>query len=389
LTVFDLDQPADRQGIGNMKGSFRLRTACGKTPLILAGAEMDFSTAPVIREALSAFSQRGIYGFTLPDDAYLNAVCFWLRSYRGWAASPDMIVPTLGTVFALNTAVRAFTEPGDGVIILFPSYYRHDRTVMRNGRRVVSCPLREKDGQYSLDADALAVLMEKKENRLLVLCHPHNPTGHVFTAQELQTLATLARKTGTIVFSDEIFADITAPEHPAIPFAAVLPEQTVACVSFGKTFNFTGVNHANAVIPCPALRDRFIAQRNIDHFGSIDPFFYQAVLVGCTDAGHSWVLAVRDRVATNARRLERLLKKNCPDVRMSPWEGGYIAWLDLSAAGLTAEEAADRLEKEQATLVDPGSEYGQGGERCIRLNLATQERNIDEFVLRLREVLRS
>ena len=143
------------------------------------------------------------------------------------------------------------------------------------------------------------------------------------------------------------------------------------------------------MIPSPVLRERFIAQRNTDHFGSLDPFFYQAVLAGCTEAGHSWVLAVRDRVAANARRLEQMLKNNCPDVRMSPWEGGYIAWLDLSAAGLTAEEAADRLEKEQAALVDPGSEYGAGGERCIRLNLATQERNIDEFALRLSEVLRS
>ena len=387
--MFDFDQPADRQGTGNMKGAFRPRTACGKTPLILAGAEMDFPTAPVIREALSAFAQKGIYGFTLPDNAYLKAVCFWLRSYRGWAVSPDMIVPTLGTVFALNTTIRAFTAPGDGVIILAPSYYRHDRSVVRNERCVTTCPLREREGQYSLDADALAVQMEKKENKLLVLCHPHNPTVHVFTEKELQTLATLARETDTIVFSDEIFADITASAHPAIPFASVLPEQTVACVSFGKTFNFTGVNHANAVIPCPSLRNRFIDQRNADHFGSIDPFFYQAILAGCTEAGHDWVLAVRDRVAANARRLEQLLKRNCPDVRMSPWEGGYIAWLDLSAAGLTAEETADRLEKEQATLVDPGSEYGPGGEHCIRLNLATQERNIDEFVLRLSEVLRS
>ena len=230
-----------------MKGSFQPETACGKAPLILAGAEMDFPTAPVIRAALSRFAANGIYGFTLPDDAYLNAVCFWLKTYRGWDVSPDSIVPTLGTVYALSTAVRAFTSPGDGVIILFPSYYRHDRAVLRNGRRVVPCQLQESDGRYTLNADALAEAMRKPENRLLVLCHPHNPTGHVFTEAELQTLAGLARETGTIVFSDEIFADITAPGHPALPFSTFLPELTMACVSLGKTFNFTGVNQANAV----------------------------------------------------------------------------------------------------------------------------------------------
>ena len=135
--MFDLNQAVNRSGTGNMKGRFLPRTACGKPPLILAGAEMDFPTAPVIREALQAFAARGIYGFTLPDEDYLNAVRFWLQAYRGLEIAPEMIVPTLGTVFALSTAVRAFTEPGDGVIILFPSYYRHDRAVVRNGRRVV------------------------------------------------------------------------------------------------------------------------------------------------------------------------------------------------------------------------------------------------------------
>ena len=298
-------------------------------------------------------------------------------------------MPTLGTVYALSTAVRAFTAPGDGVIVLFPSYYRHDRAVLRNGRRVVPCPLKESEGRYTLNADALAEAMRSPENKLLVLCHPHNPTSHVFTEAELQTLAGLARETGTIVFSDEIFADITAPGHPALPFSTFLPELTVACVSLGKTFNFTGVNQANAVIHDATLRERYLTQRNADHFGSIDPFFYQAIAAGCTEAGHAWVTAVRDQVMRNAQRLETLLKASCPGVRMSPWEGGYIAWLDVSAAGLTGDEAAERLEKEQAVLVDPGSEYGAGGERFIRLNLATQAKNIDEFVSRLSEIIRS
>ena len=92
-TVFDFDQPVNRNGTGNMKGSFQPETACGKAPLIFAGAEMDFPTAPVIREALSRFAENGIYGFTLPDETYLNAVCFWLKAYRGWDVSPDWIVP--------------------------------------------------------------------------------------------------------------------------------------------------------------------------------------------------------------------------------------------------------------------------------------------------------
>ena len=388
MREFDFETVVSRRP-ANLKRMFTPREILERGNVSFDGAEPDYPTAPVIREAAVRLAENGLYGFTLMDAAYQDAVCWWIKNSRGTEIRPEWIVPTLGTVYALSTAVRAFTSPGDGVIVLFPSYYRHDRAVLRNGRRVVPCKLKESEGRYTLNADALAETMRSPENKLLVLCHPHNPTGHVFTEAELQTLAGLARETGTIVFSDEIFADITAPEHPALPFSTFLPEQTVACVSLGKTFNFTGVNQANAVIHDSALRERYLTQRNADHFGSIDPFFYQAVAAGCTEAGRAWVTAVRDQVMRNAQRLETLLKASCPGVRMSPWEGGYIAWLDVSAAGLTGDEAAERLEKEQAVLVDPGSEYGAGGERFIRLNLATQAKNMDEFAARLSEIIRS
>ena len=136
---FDFETPIDRRDIGNMKAGL-----ADEGMLLLAGAEMDFPTAPVVRRALSAFAERGLYGFTLPDAPYRSAVCRWLGRTRGTAPAPEMIVPALGTIFALATAVRAFTAPGDGVIVQHPSYYRYDACIVRNGRRVVSDPMRQK-----------------------------------------------------------------------------------------------------------------------------------------------------------------------------------------------------------------------------------------------------
>ena len=380
---FDFEGQVNRRGTGNMKGQFAPKTRCGLPPIVLAGAEMDFSTAPVIVEALAAFARRGLYGFTLADDAYLSAVTHWMREVRGMTLSPTDIVPTLGTIFALSTAIRAFTKPGDGVIALHPSYYRQDRAARRNGRQVVSVPMRCDRGRYFVDFYALSKAMSQPENRLLILCNPHNPTGKVFGAEELAHVASLARETDTLVFSDEIFAEHTAPEVELISMAEMLPERSLTCTSLGKAFNFTGVNHANVIIRDAALRDAYSAQRDADHFGSIDPFFYQAILAGYSPAGREWIDAVRTLTAENAA----LLAKRLPELPMSPREGGYTAWLDVSGTGMDGDAFAEALEARQAVLVDPGSEYGPGGQEHIRVNLATPRANIETFAARAGDLL--
>ncbi len=374
---------ADRRDTGNMKGSFAVNSKCGKKPLILAGAEMDFETAPVIVEAVTRFAAKGIYGFTLADDRYLSAVAGWLQDVRGMKVTDGDIVPTLGTIFGLSTAIRAFTRPGDGVVILHPSYYRHDRAVVRNGRRVISVPLHYADLQYTIPWERLKEAMQ--EGKMLILCNPHNPTGRVFRKSELERLAAIAKETGTVIFSDEIFAEMILSGEPAVPMTNVLPQQSVVCTSLGKAFNFTGVNHANAVITDPDLREKYIRQRNRDHFGSIDPFFYQAVLAGYSKEGKRWIRAVAGKVKYNAEMLERQISE-CPGMQMCMPEGGFIAWLDTTGTGMTGDVLAERLREEEAVLVDPGSEYNPGGEHFLRINLATPEKNIREFGERLQAV---
>ena len=377
--MFDLTQTVDRRGTGNMKGAFPVRGETSLIPLILAGAEMDFPTAPVIREALSAFALRGIYGFTLPDGDYLASVLWWLRSQRHMQVEEEDVVPTLGTIFALNTAIRAFTEPGDGVILMTPSYSRHDRSVLRNGRNILSCPLVWSEGRYAMDPEALSGLMAEKRNRLLVLCHPHNPTGRVWGQEELRSLAGLADKWGVRVFSDEIFADITHPLHPAAAMTDLLPDLAMSCTSLGKTFNFTGVNHAHVVIRDRDMREKYLQQRNTDHFGSLDPFFYQAVRAGYTPQGAEWVRAVRDQVMANHAMLQEEVRDR--GYILAPWEGGFVGW--MRAESMTGEELALRLERKESVLVDSGREYGEAGEGWIRFNLAAPSATIRAFARRL------
>ncbi len=374
--LFDFETSADRSGIGNMKGAFSQQPGT----IVLAGAEMDCRTAPVIRSALAQFAERGLYGFTLPDGQYREKIVSWMEHIRGYACEPEEIVPALGTIFGLCTAIRAFTEPGDGVIIQHPSYYRYDVAVNKNGRRVISNPLIEESNAYQLDLDGLEEQMRDSRNKLMVLCNPHNPTGRVFPESDLKKLAALTEKYGTIIFSDEIFAEVTYGGHTVVPYVKVDPQHGITSTSLGKVFNLTGVNHANLLIRDADLRERYLQQRHTDHFGSIDPFFYTALTAGYSQEGWNWIQQMRDHVWENYQIIRQTLEHRMPEIAVSPLEGTYAVWMDFRKLGLSDQALQDFLTRKAHVLCDPGDEYGPGGAGFCRFNIATPRKNILEFM---------
>ena len=367
--TFDFETFVSREHTGNMKGG--MREELPADAVFLSGAEADYPTAPCIRGAAARFAGEGIYGFTLPDARYREKISFWTELSRGWRIDTDSIVPTLGTIFGLSTAIRAFTAPGDGVIIQRPSYSRFDRAVLRNGRRVVPNPMIEENGAYRLDLTDLADKMACPENSLLILCNPHNPTGKVFSEQELTAIARLARQSGTVVFSDEIFAETAQPGHPAVPYVKLDPEHGITSFSLGKAFSLTGINHANLIIPNRRLRGLYQSRRDAEHFGSIDPFFYQALTAAYSEDGWVWVQAMNRHNAANYRLLERAAAEQMPLLRLSPLEGTSVCWLDLRGLGMDGRQRKHFLEQEAMVYGDPGEEYGPEGSGFVRLNLAT------------------
>lgn len=382
--MYTFDTPASRDQNGNMKGG--MERALPPGAVLLAGAEMDYPTAPCIRRALADFVQNGLYGFTLPDAAYLNSIVHWTRIARNQTITPEYIVPTLGTVMGLSAALRAFTHPGDGVVIQHPSYYRFDRAVRRNGRRVISNPLREENGVYSLDFADLEAKLALPEAKMLLLCNPHNPTGKVFSAQELEHIAQLSARYDVLVFSDEIFAETAQPGHEVPLYALLDPQRGITSTSLGKTFNLTGVNHANLLIPNEKLRQIYLAQQKVDHFGSIDPFFYTALRAAYTEEGLAWVRAMN---AHTLRLYETLKQALLPyGLTLSPLEGGFVTWLDCRRLGLSDAALQHFFERQALVYADPGTEYGPGGSGFMRLNVATTASRMDKAIAGIIRALR-
>ncbi len=383
---FDFETLVGRSGQGSLRDSMTLPQIqlAGLTPF--SAAEMDFPTAPCIIKACLERVQKGIFGFALCDKPYQDAVLRWMSLMRGWQAERDWIVPAYGTIFSLSIAIRAFTKPGGGVLIQRPVYDRYDQAILRNKRVPVNSPLQLRpDGSYAMDFADLEQKMAKPDVSLMVLCNPQNPVGRVWRREELQQLAELAGKYQVTVFSDEIFAEFCFLPQPVTPFAS-LPEaknSAITCTGLGKAFNFTGVNHANNLIPDEEKRAIFIEQRNRDHYGSIDPLAYTSVLAAYHSDG-SWNRAVNGLLLKNGGLIQEFFRKQMPAVRTAPQEGAFTLWIDWRGLGLSDDEIFRFLEEDALIQTNRGREYGDEGLGFCRMNIATPTAEIEKALVRLK-----
>jgi cystathionine beta-lyase len=345
---------------------------------------MDFKTAPVIMDALARKAQNGLYGYTLCDETYLSAVVTWMRRQRDWPVEPEWVVPTYGTLQALTVALRAFTSAGEGVILQSPVYMLYREAIELNGRVVVKNPLVYQNGRYAIDFDQLEQCMAERSTRLMVLCNPHNPISKVWGREDLERLSALAAQYGVLVFSDEIFAELTFPGHTTIPYSTLAGarDHCIVSTSLGKTFNFTGFSHANMIIPNARIRQDFKRQRDIDHYGSIDPFVYAALCAAYQD-GAEWVEAMLQYVYENIRLIQVFFHEHMPQVCLAEPEGTFVVWIDWRALGLDEDDLSDFLLNEAFLDLDPGNKYGSEGTGFSRMNVATPRAEIEKSLVRL------
>lgn len=261
--MYDFNITGNRENVGNMKSCTTPEALRERGITSFAAAEMDFPTAPSIIESVKQMADRGIYGFTIPTAEYQDAVRWWHKEMRQWEIEDDWIVPVLGTIFSVATAIRMTAGEGESIIVQTPVYYRYEQAAKRMGRRTVHNPLKIVDGQYQMDFDDLEEKMKDPANKLLVLCNAHNPIGRVWPEEDLRRVAALSAKYQMPVICDEIFGEMTFDSHRAVPYASIEEGKryAITITSLGKAFNFTGVNHAHAIIPDPDLRARYERQK--------------------------------------------------------------------------------------------------------------------------------
>lgn len=377
-------EEVSREGLGSLQEALTPKNILDARVPSMGGAEFDFKTAPCIRRALADYALNGYYAFTWPIDGYLERIEWWMANARDWEIEGDWVVPTLGTIFSVATCLRMLLGPDDTMIVQPPVYYRYEQAANRLGLKTVYNPLRVVDGTYRMDLAHLESLMANPHNKLLVICNPANPVGRVWTIDELTRVSELSAKYGTIVVSDEIFAEVTFGGHRTTPYASLAPgrENAIVLTSIGKSFSCTGLNFANAIIPGTDLRERFSVQRTRDHFGSIDPFGRQALMAAYTPEGLEWQRQSVAYMATNRQIIADAIEGSGLG-RVYPTEGTFVCWAHWEGLSWQGEELNRFFEEKALLEVEPGTEYGEGLERFSRINISGRHQETAQAMQRL------
>lgn len=382
---YDFNTPVDRSNTNSLKHDFAVEQGYPADVLPLWVADMDFPAPQPVLDALQKAVAHGIFGYSDTKPAYCAALIQWFSTRFGWTPEPKWLVKTPGVVFALATAVRALTQPGDAVLVQPPVYYPFYNVVRNNGRQLVESPLVERAGHYEIDFADLEHKFQTQSVKLMLLCSPHNPVGRVWTRAELQQLGALCQRYGVFVVSDEIHCDFAFPEHPHTIFLDANPAlagQTILCTAPSKTFNLAGLQASNIWIPDPAVRKRFRAEVTRTGYFELNAL----AIVACQaayESGGAWLDQCKAYLRGNLDFLRDFLHTRLPQLRLVEPEGTYFAWVDCSGLGLDAAALNDLIIHKAKLWLDAGEIFGAAWDQYQRIVLACPRSVLEQALTQL------
>ena len=364
---YDFDTIINRRGTLSYKWD---DTPDGMLPMWVA--DMDFKTAPAIIDALRKRIDNGCFGYTLVPDEYYDAVTGWFARRHGWNINGNLMIYTSGVVPAISAILKALTEKGDKVIVQTPVYNCFFSSIRNNGCELLANPLVREGDTYKIDFDDLEKKASDPKAKIMLLCNPHNPTGRVWTREELTGIGEICLRHGLTVISDEIHCEFVYKDYTYTPFASISKEfaaNGVVCISPSKAFNIAGLQIANIVAPDEEMRARIDRAININEVCDVNPFGVIATIAAYNDS-EDWMDQLVEYIEGNYRYMKDFCEKHLPGFPVMKLEGTYLAWMDCRRLGETSELIERQLEDEVRLKLNAGTMYGADGEGYMRWNLA-------------------
>lgn len=385
----NFDEIVDRKGTDCLKYDFTKRRGMPEDVLPLWVADMDFKTSSYVEDAIIERTRHAIFGYSESQEAYFNAVAGWMRRHHNWEVQPGWLIKTPGVVFTLATAVKAFTEVGDSVLIQQPVYYPFSEVIEDNKRIIVSNDLYlGEDNRYHIDFEDFERKIVDNHIKLFLLCNPHNPSGRVFTKEELTVLGDICLKHGVIVVSDEIHNDfVFQGEHTV--FASVKKEYediAIICTSPSKTFNLASMLISNIFIPNKQLRHRFRQEVGAAGISQLNVLGLVATRTAY-EYGDEWYYAMHAYVKSNIAYVKEYVRESLPGVKVIDGEGTYLVWLDFRGTGMDADELDRKIIYDAKLWLDSGKIFGETGRGFQRINVAAPRKISTECLERIRGIL--
>jgi len=391
MTLFD--ERIDRRSTNSLKW-----TRYGEDVLPLWVADMDFAAPAAVRAALRAAIDHGVFGYELPSSKLAELVVARMDRLYGWKLSPEMVIATPGIVSAFRVAAGASCKAGEGILIQPPVYHPFIELPEHSGTAGQFATLRQVNEdhtvRYEIDWAAFESALNSNGVRtaMFLLCHPHNPTGQIYTRAELKRMARICLRNDTVICSDEIHSELLLGGAQHVPLACLdreIARRTITLVSPSKTFNVVGLFCGFAIVPNPELRARYrrVLRDLTLHVNSLGLISAQAAFSGECEL---WLKELRQYLTVNRDFLVDFVARELPAVRVTVPDATYLAWLDfgdLVRARKIPKDPQGFLLKKAKVGLNPGAEFGPGGEHFVRLNFGCPRATLAEALGRIRAVL--
>jgi cysteine-S-conjugate beta-lyase len=354
-------------------------------------ADMDFAVAAPIQAAIERIVRDGDYGYPLrngerADRLVASTFSMRMKSRYGWQLSPDLVMPVADLVQGTYAPILAFSDPGDGIVLQVPNYPPFRDAISTTERKLLPLPMRDDGTRHVFDMDELGKLVDKR-TRIFILCNPQNPTGRVFSRDELLALGRFAVEHDLVVVSDEIHSDLVYPGHQHIPFASLGPDiaaRTVTLNSATKSFNIPGLRCALVAFGNEALRKRFHKRIPLKLTGSGNIVGVDATVAAWTEC-QPWLDAVMDhllKARKKVKKVKEVLAAEAPEIRFHAPEATYLAWLDCRELELSTPAFQFFLDRARIGF-SAGETFDPGCAQFVRFNFATSMPILDEILDRM------
>lgn len=389
IFMFDFDTIINRWGSDSVKYDGLKETFGCQDLLPMWVADMDFQSPPVVREAVRECCDRGVFGYTFRSEEGRRAFREWVKRRYRWETKDEWISSSPGIVTALALAVRAFTEPGDPVLIMTPVYPPFYSVVRENGRELLCSPLKQDVDKYVVDWENFERQLQKGV-KLFILCNSHNPVGRVWTREELLRMGNLCCRYGVVIVSDEIHADLALFGNRHTVMASV-SEEIAACtltaMAPSKTFNIAGMMNSVIVASNPLLLEKYNRELLALHLDSGN-IFGHVTLKAAYRYGEPWLEELIRYLEGNVEFALEYFHSRLPQIRVFKPEGSFLLWLDFRPTGLSHEACGQRLLCEGKIGLNDGLTFGEEGRGFRRMNIGCPRSVLEDGLERIERALK-
>ncbi|HGM8359628.1 pyridoxal phosphate-dependent aminotransferase [Pseudomonas aeruginosa] len=356
-------------------------------PLPMWVADMDFRCPQPVLDALQEAVSFGVFGYTAgASKSYVEAVVEWQQKRFGWEVAREWVIQTSGIITTMKTAIQAFSAPGDSILIQPPVYVHFHEDAAVNGRRLAYAPLVNAEDGYCFDEKMFEAAIQSN-TKLFILSNPHNPTGNVWSEEELRAMGEICARHGVIVLSDEIHQDfVLNPAKKHIPFASLgeeFAQNSITCTAPSKTFNIPSLQTANIFVPNRRIREELARQYDRNVYRYVNAL---GIIAGeaAYRHGQPWLEEMLAYVRENQIHFRQEIAAATPKIKVLPTDSLYLSWMDCRGLGMSAEELDKFMLTKARIWLDKGQKFGIEGHGFMRANLGCSRATVDDAIHRIK-----